>query len=89
MRLPIAFSAQPQTVDGALDRFAGCWLRPGHFIDDAQPPEELQGPRGRITDTLVQARLQPSLAGLVGAAVRITLSVVAAFAALTPLGLEL
>jgi small-conductance mechanosensitive channel len=45
--------------------------------------------RWRITDTLVQARLQPSLAGLVGAAVRITLSVVAAFAALTLLGLEL
>jgi small-conductance mechanosensitive channel len=45
--------------------------------------------RWRISDTLVQARLQPSLAGLVGAAVRITLSVVAAFAALTLLGLEL
>jgi small-conductance mechanosensitive channel len=45
--------------------------------------------RWRITDTLVQAKLQPSLAGLVGAAVRITLSVVAAFAALTLLGLEL
>jgi small-conductance mechanosensitive channel len=45
--------------------------------------------RWGITDTLVQARLQPSLAGLVGAAVRITLSVIAAFAALTLLGLEL
>ena len=45
--------------------------------------------RWRISDTLVQARLQPSLAGLVGAAVRITLSVVVAFAALTLLGLEL
>jgi len=45
--------------------------------------------RWRITDTLVQARLQPSLAGLIGTAVRITLSVVAAFAALTLLGLQL
>jgi small-conductance mechanosensitive channel len=45
--------------------------------------------RWGITDTLVQARLQPSLAALVGAAVRITLSVIAAFAALTLLGLEL
>jgi Conserved TM helix len=45
--------------------------------------------RWRITDTLVQARLQPSLAGLIGGAVRITLSVVAAFAALTLLGLQL
>jgi small-conductance mechanosensitive channel len=45
--------------------------------------------RWRITDTLVQARLQPSLAGIIGAAVRITLSVIAAFAALTLLGLQL
>jgi small-conductance mechanosensitive channel len=45
--------------------------------------------RWRITDTLVQARLQPSLAGVIGGAVRITLSVVAAFAALTLLGLQL
>jgi small-conductance mechanosensitive channel len=45
--------------------------------------------RWRITDTLVQARLQPSLAGLVGAAVRITLSAIVAFAALTLLGLGL
>jgi small-conductance mechanosensitive channel len=45
--------------------------------------------RWGITDTLFQARLQPSLAALVGAAVRITLSVIAAFAALTLLGLEL
>jgi small-conductance mechanosensitive channel len=45
--------------------------------------------RWGIIDTLVQARLQPSLAGLIGAAVRITLSVVAAFAALTLLGLQL
>ncbi len=45
--------------------------------------------RWRVTETLARARLQPSLAGLVGAAVRITLSVVAAFAALTLLGFEL
>jgi small-conductance mechanosensitive channel len=45
--------------------------------------------RWRITDTLVQARLQPSLAGIIGAAVRITLSVITAFAALTLLGLQL
>jgi hypothetical protein len=44
--------------------------------------------RWRITDTLVQARLQPSLAGIIGAAVRITLSVITAFAALTLLGLQ-
>jgi small-conductance mechanosensitive channel len=45
--------------------------------------------RWRINDTLAQARLQPSLAGVTGAAVRITLSVVVVFAALTLLGLEL
>ncbi len=45
--------------------------------------------RWRVTETLARARLQPSLAGLVGAALRITLSVVAAFAALTLLGFEL
>jgi small-conductance mechanosensitive channel len=45
--------------------------------------------RWRINDTLAQARVQPSLAGVAGTAVRITLSVVVIFAALTLLGLEL
>jgi small-conductance mechanosensitive channel len=45
--------------------------------------------RWRINQTLAQARLQPSLAGVTGAAVRITLSVIVIFAALTLLGLEL
>jgi small-conductance mechanosensitive channel len=45
--------------------------------------------RWRINETLAQARLQPSLAGVTGTAVRITLSVIVIFAALTLLGLEL
>jgi hypothetical protein len=45
--------------------------------------------RWRINQTLADARLQPSLAGVAGTAVRITLSVIVTFAALTLLGLEL
>jgi hypothetical protein len=45
--------------------------------------------RWRINQTLADARLQPSLAGVTGTAVRITLSVIVTFAALTLLGLEL
>jgi hypothetical protein len=45
--------------------------------------------RWRINDTLAQARLQPSLAGVTGTAVRITLSAIVIFAALTLLGLKL
>jgi small-conductance mechanosensitive channel len=44
--------------------------------------------RWHVTDTLERARLQPSLAGLSGTAVRIVLSVIVVFAALTLLGLE-
>jgi small-conductance mechanosensitive channel len=49
--------------------------------------DELAG-RWRVEETLARARLNPSLAGLAGAAVRITVSVVVVFAALTLLGLE-
>jgi small-conductance mechanosensitive channel len=45
--------------------------------------------RWRINDTLAQARLQPSLAGVAGTAVRVTLSAIVIFAALTLLGLKL
>jgi small-conductance mechanosensitive channel len=45
--------------------------------------------RWRVDETLARARLDPSLARLAGAAVRITVSVVAVFAALTLLGLKL
>jgi small-conductance mechanosensitive channel len=44
--------------------------------------------RWHVTDTLERARLQPSLAGISGTAVRIALSVIVVFAALTLLGLE-
>jgi small-conductance mechanosensitive channel len=44
--------------------------------------------RWHVTDTLERARLQPSLAGISGTAVRIVLSVIVVFAALTLLGLE-
>jgi small-conductance mechanosensitive channel len=44
--------------------------------------------RWHVTDTLERARLQRSLAGLSGTAVRIVLSVIVVFAALTLLGLE-
>jgi small-conductance mechanosensitive channel len=44
--------------------------------------------RWRVDETLARARLDPSLARLAGAAVRITVSVVVMFAALTLLGLE-
>jgi small-conductance mechanosensitive channel len=44
--------------------------------------------RWRVNETLAQARLQPSLAGVTAAVVRITLSVIVVFAALTLLGLE-
>jgi small-conductance mechanosensitive channel len=43
--------------------------------------------RWRVDETLARAHLDPSLARLVGAAVRITVSVVVVFAALTLLGL--
>jgi small-conductance mechanosensitive channel len=46
------------------------------------------GARWRVDETLAQARLSPSLARLAGSAVRITVSVVVVFAALTLLGLE-
>jgi small-conductance mechanosensitive channel len=45
--------------------------------------------RWRVDQTLTRARLNPSLAHLAGSAVRIVLSVVVVFAALTLLGLEL
>jgi Conserved TM helix/Mechanosensitive ion channel len=44
--------------------------------------------RWRVNDTLAQARLAPSLAKVAGTAVRIVLSVIVVFAALTLLGLE-
>jgi small-conductance mechanosensitive channel len=50
--------------------------------------DELAG-RWRVGETLERARLDPSLSRLAGAAVRITVSVVAVFAALTLLGLKL
>jgi small-conductance mechanosensitive channel len=46
------------------------------------------GTRWRVDETLARARLSPSLASLAGTAVRITVSVVVVFAALTLLGLE-
>jgi small-conductance mechanosensitive channel len=46
------------------------------------------GVRWRVDETLARARLSPSLARLAGSAVRITVSVVVVFAALTLLGLE-
>jgi small-conductance mechanosensitive channel len=44
--------------------------------------------RWRVDETLAHARLSPSLARLAGSAVRITVSVVVVFAALTLIGLE-
>jgi small-conductance mechanosensitive channel len=46
------------------------------------------GERWHVNDTLERAGLQRSLAGICGAAVRIVLSVIVVFAALTLLGLE-
>jgi small-conductance mechanosensitive channel len=46
------------------------------------------GERWHVSDTLERAGLQRSLAGISGAAVRIVLSVIVVFAALTLLGLE-